>query len=662
MIIKSTKKVLSSVIIAIYLIVYAAPIGFCVTNSTPQINAGVSKPVLRDATRSSSLKLEGDLSITKANPKISLSLRDSDVQQVLRMFADKAGLNIVFHNSVSGKVTLDLVNVPLNEAFKLVMQITGLTYYIDNNTMIVASASAAQGLNLAKQELMTIPVQYVDATILADFLNKNIFSINKPGLSNSQIAVTNPSENEILIFGTKNDYLMAKKIVAQFDVKPREETFVVNHTTPKEMSDLLCNILLKDSGSASTSTASTASSESSSSSASSAPAASAPAAPAEPAAAPSSPPAPSAGNNLPGMPTGGAADSGGGGGGGADSVASLSLGGGTIACQYNNPVTAGTVSSLNTTSLTVAYFSQRGTLTVRGGSAQQIEAIKDFIAKNDKKEPQAYLEVSIIELSEDGSRDFNNTWQIYSGFFNGSFNGTTTTNPQYPNFIMGDDLVVSDTAANKYAPLYHLGRYSGPQTITYTMNYLIKNGKGRVLANPRIMITNGQNSKIDLSSDYVKQVTSQVLSGAGGLAGAVQKTYTIGSDEGIVVEMVPFISPDGYVTLNIQPKYSTIKEKVTEKNQATGNDDLVATLLQRRNLDLKNVRIKDGETLVIGGMIREEEQKNVSKIPVLGDLPGVGMFFRNTDTTKAKQELVIMLTPKIIKDSEDIVNNAGATL
>lgn len=666
MIIKKFKKVLSSIVIAIYFIVYSAP-GFCI--NSPQIDAGISKPILRTTEKPSSLKLEGDLSLTKANPKISLSLRNSDVQQVLRMFADKAGLNIVFHSSVSGNVTLDLVNVPLNEAFKLVMQITDLTYFIDNsnNTMIVSSAAAAQGLNISKQELMTIPVKYVDATLLADFLNKNIFSMNKPGLSNSQIAVTNPSENEILIFGTKNDYLMAQKIVNQFDVKPREQTFVVNHTTPKEMSDLICNVLLKDYGTASTSGGSSSSSSSSSgssaSTASSSPAGSTTPATSGPSgASPSSPSSP-----MTGAPTGGAADSSGGSSSsssdsGGDSA--ISLGAGTIACKFNNPVTAGSLSSLNTTSLSVTYFSQRGTISVMGGSAQQMQAIKDFIAANDKKEAQAYLEVSIIELSESGSKMFNNTWQVWSENFAFNFNGTTTTNPLYPTFFRGEGYSVVDSSS-KTDPtkvLYTLSKYTGTPTITYTMNYLLKNGKGRVLANPRIMITNGQTSKIDLSSDYVKKVTSQVLSGAGGLAGAVQKTYEIGNDEGIVVEIVPFISPDGYVTLNIKPEYSTIKEKVTEHNAATDTDDLVATLLQRRNLDLKNIRIKDGETLVIGGMIREEEQKNVAKFPVLGDLPGVGMFFRNTSTDKNKEELVIMLTPKIIKDSEDMVNNAGTNL
>ena len=70
-------------------------------------------------------------------------------------------------------------------------------------------------------------------------------------------------------------------------------------------------------------------------------------------------------------------------------------------------------------------------------------------------------------------------------------------------------------------------------------------------------------------------------------------------------------------------------------------------------LELKGIRIKDGETLVIGGMIQERETKNVTKIPFLGDIPVLGMFFRTTTTGKERQEMVMLLTPQIIIDTED---------
>lgn len=620
---KVLQKVLSMTAIAALLTTYSAPLGMC-TTSVPHIDTGigVQKPVLRENPQMSSLKLEGDISISKANPKVTLSLRDSDSKQVLRMFADKAGLNIIFHNSVNAagssttnadgstvtsgpKVTMDLVNVPLNDAFKMVLQVANLTYYLDGNTLIIADATAAQNLNMSKQELMVVPVKYVDAGSLAKFLNKNVFAINKPGLSNAEIAVTNPESNEILIFGTKNDYLIAKKVIAQFDKKPLDETFIVNHTTPREMAAQICDVLLKiPSGSSSS----------------------------------------------------GSSSSGGGSGSGAD----LSIGAGTIACQYNNSITGTTLNSLDTNNLTISYFPQKGVITAVGGSSQQHELIKEFIEKNDKKSPQAYMEISIIELNEDGSKAFSNQWKIWSNFFTGEFDGKTThTSDLYPQFIKGDGYTLVDPSTYPPKILQVYKPYTDPIMLTYNMNYLIKNGKGRVLANPRILITNGQTSKIDLVSDYVSKVdASQAL--ANGVSQTAY-TYSIASDNGIQIELTPYISPNGYVTLNIKPQYATIAEKVPGSGTLTAGLT-VATLLNKRNLDLKNIRIKDGETLTIGGLINEEEHKNVAKIPVLGDLPGVGMFFRNTDTTKVRHELVIMITPKIIKDSEDVVSNPNMTL
>ena len=178
-----------------------------------------------------------------------------------------------------------------------------------------------------------------------------------------------------------------------------------------------------------------------------------------------------------------------------------------------------------------------------------------------------------------------------------------------------------------------------------------------MLANPKLIITNGQESTLDLTQDYVEKVTSEFLSSTGtgnGAIGAVERTYTIGKDKGIKVVLTPFISPDGYITLNIKPEYAVEAGQVSVVGE-TGYTDTVATLLARRNLDLKNVRIKDGETHIIGGLIQEAEQKTVQKIPLLGDLPLIGSAFRSQHTSKEKSELVIMITPRIIDDGEGAV-------
>ena len=631
---KISNKIIASIVLAALVFTNSLLTVSAMENVGIVQYGSTNKPALRDEGEYS-LKLKGDVSFIKKNPLISISLRDSDVKQVLRMFADKAGMNIVFHNSVSGSVTLDLVDVPLNDAFNMVMEINDLNYVVDNKTIIVAKAGTS-GFNFAKQDMTLIPVKYISAAALADFLNKNIYGMHKPGFSDTDIVTTNPVTNELIIFGTKGDVDIAKKVVEKFDKKPQTTTFKVNHTTPAEMANMICNMLLP------------AASGNGSSSASSSGASSTP--------LPDSS-VPVKGDDTTtggaaGVVTGGAADASGGAAGGGGS-SGISLNAGTVACTIDGQL-SGSVSSFGLQNLSVAYYSQLGTINIIGGSEKQIEMIKDFIAETDKKQPQAYLEVSIIELNEDGSKTLQNNWTFLSNAFSATFDGETTrTDPLHPIFLKGNGYEVWDTSGDEPELVNTLTPFKGPVNISYAINYLVRNSKGRIVSNPKILITNGEEATIDITQDYIESTETEQTAYTGGTLAT--RTYNIGSDAGIKVGITPFISPDGYVTLNIKPEYATILTQVTA--QDTGGQYIAATLLSRRNLDLKNVRIKDGETLVIGGLISEEEQKTVGKVPVLGDIPLIGTLFRSTTSEKKKNEMVIMITPKIITDTEDGTGN-----
>lgn len=621
-----------------------------------QMQASVSKPALRSEYKTTgSIPLDGAVELANGERKISVSLRDSDLKQTLRMIADKAGLNIIFHNSVEGTVTLDLVNVTLNDAFKMVLQANDLTYFLEKGTIVVMSKGASMTSDMTKQNMMTIPVKYTDASKLATFLNSNVFSRNRPGLSNGNIVVTNPATNELIIFGTQNDYKMAQRIVSKLDTQPRTLSYRVNHTTPREMAELICQSLFPSSGGSSSGGGGT----------------------------PSGMPAgkdPFGGSMMGGAADLGASSSeGGSSSGGSSSGSSLagdiSLGEGKIACSITSDVSAGGLVSLAGTALTVTYFPQKGTINITGGSDSQAEMIQKFIADNDKKQPQAYVDIQIVELSENGSKDFQNTWTLLTPFLSTQFNGDRGMHPmtapdggQYgtffhggsvPAFVSGSSTVTDGDGGSTSVPTTTTySRYHGTSTVAWTINYLIKNGKGRMLANPKVMVTNGKKSVINLTSDYIKTTEEELItSGTVGAAG-VSRTYEIGEDNGISVEMVPFISPDGYVTLNLMPNYATIKEQVMSPSSSGNGNIIAATLLQRRNLELSNIRIKDGETLVLGGLIQEEERKTVSKFPFLGDLPVIGSVFRSTATSNTKNELVIMITPHIVKDTEDVASDS----
>ena len=580
---------------------------------------------------SEAMVLSGDVKLTDKNESITLSLRDSDVKQVLRMFADKVGKNIVFHSSVKGKVTLDLVGMPINNAFDLVLQIAGLNYYTQNNTLIVIAKDNEDNAIFSKQEMMVFPVKYVNAAKIADFLNRNVFGMKKTGLSGVDAATVNTATTELIVFGMESDAAIVRKVIEQLDREPLTKTFIVNHTTPAEMANMICNMLLPSRGS-----------NGGGNGGGSAPAIKAP-------------PSPGTGTTggAAGIVTGGAASSG-------DSE--IKLGEGIVACTVATSSAATTTASpFDVQNLAISYFPQRGTITLIGGSSAQQEMIERFIKENDIKQPQAYLEVSIVELNEEGSKEFNNTWNIDSKNWIFSFSSDTTSvgrtaTPGTRELIEVEYVTADGQKQTAYVPREKW--YGNNAYISWQLNYIIQNRKGRVLANPKLLITSGQESIIDLTQDYVEKVTSEFLSStytSGGGTGSVQKTYTIGKDQGIKISLTPFISPEGYVTMNIKPEYSTIASEVTTPTDVPGQNDLQATLLSRRNLDLKNIRIKDGETLAIGGLIQENDTKTVSKIPVLGDLPIIGAAFRSTVSSKTKSELVIMLTPRIINDGEGAV-------
>ena len=622
---------------AALLLAFTAPSGF----TYPSYNNGygsssnLSSPV--------TTLLSGDIALTNNNDKITLSLRDSDVKQVLRMFADKAGKNIVFHSSVAGKVTLDLVDMPINEAFSLVLQVSGLNYYIQDNTLVVIAKTNADNAVFSKQEMMVFPVKYVSASKVAQFLNKNVFAMQKAGVSAVEAATVNTATNEIIVFGMPSDADIVRKVIAQLDKEPLNKTYTVSHTTPKEMADMICNMLLPAHGSEAGGGSGSKRSSGKDGYIT---------------------PTPGVGTgSAAGIVTGGASST-----SKDDKIDDIVLGEGVVACTTSQPASANATGNIafDAQSIAISYYQTRGAVMMVGGSAAQQALVEEFIKANDVKQRQAYLEMSVVELTEEGSKEFQNNWSLQSKAWGVSFNNGTTSGGRaggpyarsYP--VVRSGWTTQDDGTQKYweAAGRDTGIYNNGTYISWTMNYLIENKKGRILANPKILITNGQQSNIDLTEDYIEKVTSEFLSstsaGTSGSSGAVQKTYTIKDDKGIKISLMPFISPDGYVTMNIKPEYSTEAGKEYSTN-SDGSKDIAATLLNRRKLNLKNVRIKDGETLVIGGLIRETDAKTVQKIPVLGDLPLIGGAFRSTSTTKTKSELVIMITPKIINDGDDTV-------
>lgn len=395
-------------VLALFAIIasYAIPQPHSIVNAANgQINGGLNSTSKDYYESGKKINLNGSINLRNGNQLITVSLRDSDVKQVLRMFADKAGLNVVFHSSVGGNITLDLVGVTLNNAMDMISQMAELSYVVENGTLLVMKNEAAKTLKVSKQNINIIPIKYANSVKVADFLNTNIFGLNKPGLSNSETAVSNPSQNEVLIFGSENDYKMALNVVRVLDKKPKTTTFKVNHTTPKEMGKLICESLFLDLTQKSGEDSKTFSGFQQITDADS------PQNTVEYKTQQAQTTQQTQGGQI-GQMTGQTL-----------TTTGVVVGGGVVACQVSGDTSSKELKSFSDTSLTIMYLPQLGTINMIGGSDAQIEMVSDFIKKNDKKQAQAFVEVSIIELTDAGSKEFNNTWNVYSKWFSGSVGG-----------------------------------------------------------------------------------------------------------------------------------------------------------------------------------------------------------------------------------------------
>ncbi|MFH0876723.1 MAG: type II and III secretion system protein, partial [Candidatus Omnitrophota bacterium] len=164
------------------------------------------------------------------------------------------------------------------------------------------------------------------------------------------------------------------------------------------------------------------------------------------------------------------------------------------------------------------------------------------------------------------------------------------------------------------------------------------NSDTNLLSNPKVLAMDDEEAKIVVGLNYPLPTYERNAA-----TGGMEITGYTSQDVGIVLTVRPKIHPDGYVTLNLHPEVSEIQA-------FTGPEEDRRPIVSTNEVET-TLRVKDGETIVIGGMIKDKEIVNVNKLPFLGDLPLVGYAFKHTNRTKEKVETLIFLTVKIIKDT-----------
>ena len=164
-------------------------------------------------------------------------------------------------------------------------------------------------------------------------------------------------------------------------------------------------------------------------------------------------------------------------------------------------------------------------------------------------------------------------------------------------------------------------------------------GEGRFLGKPKIMTLNNKKARIEITQNETLDIQQQ----QGGLGGGVTTGTPEREQTGVVLEVTPQVNKEGYVTLLIEPSFT---DSVETKFTNGGNP--VRDIVVRKASTL--LRLKNGQTVVLGGLLESKEQRTVQKVPFLGYIPLIGWLFTSTSVDRNNTDLVIFLTPTVVLD------------
>lgn len=185
-----------------------------------------------------------------------------------------------------------------------------------------------------------------------------------------------------------------------------------------------------------------------------------------------------------------------------------------------------------------------------------------------------------------------------------------------------------------------------PKRLLAALQAQVTSGNAKILTDPTIVVQEGQTATVNLTQEVF-----------GGIRIATQTDPTtnlttqsrepIIKNAGLILQInVQRIDDNGFITLTANPIVSSI-------GGSTNTADGVITLVQQRQLQSGQIRLRDGQTLILSGIIQESDRTTVSKVPILGDIPILGALFRSTNREKGRNEVIVLLTPQILDDSQN---------
>ncbi|MBI4249311.1 MAG: AMIN domain-containing protein [Elusimicrobia bacterium] len=305
------------------------------------------------------------------------------------------------------------------------------------------------------------------------------------------------------------------------------------------------------------------------------------------------------------------------------------------------------VASANGRQAQVTMDNTTNAIVITDTSEGHADAVR-LISRLDRRPQQVLIEAKLMELSQNRSLDMGIKWdyrsteqnnflgspgismigQSLSDFALPAAGFATAATPQ----VAGGGTSVN-LPANAVFGQFTFGRLTDRAYFTASLQAAAAKGRVKILSDPRIATLNNKPAVIDIVTKIPFVTSNATLNTV-----TTKVEYT---EVGIRLSVTPSINADGRVTLELNPQVSQPSNTIAGVNNAPAVDTRSAKT---------TVLVKDNDTVVIGGLVHDTVINQVSRVPLLGDIPIVGWLFRNKSVKRERQELIIFVTPSIMRD------------
>ena len=295
---------------------------------------------------------------------------------------------------------------------------------------------------------------------------------------------------------------------------------------------------------------------------------------------------------------------------------------------------------------------EAGMVTVTGTS-RQVNRVARYVHTMAKQiKQQVLIDVRILTVTFDDSSTTGVDWSQLYKLQNLTINSLAVSQKNISGFEFEDAAATIGEVFGGSEAGKHSGKavtLTGSTEVSEVVKFLNTQGDVKAISSPRVMTLNNQPALISVGKELFYKIKSTSALGTGAGANTAEGETVDSVFAGILLDITPEIDSHGMVTLKINP---SISDTVVEVDSAAGARNIPPDLVRRQIASV--VKVRDGQHAILGGLIFTRTGTKVNKVPLLGDLPLLEYAFKHEEKINKVEELVMIVTPHIIKNSKSV--------